>query len=65
MTHLIFIPIIFILAIVKLLSDRYNLNLIDFIAKVAIWICIILFLYFFMDYQGFNVIVYLRSLLHF
>ena len=65
MTHLIFIPIIFILAIVKLLSDRYNLNLIDFIAKVAIWICIILFLYFFMDYQGFNVIVYLRSLFYF
>lgn len=65
MTHLIFIPIIFVLAIVKLISDRYNLNIIDFITKIAIWICIILFLYFFMDYQGFNVIVYLRNLLHF
>lgn len=63
MIHLIFIPIVFVLTIVKLLSDRYGLKIFGFISKIAIIICVILFIYFFMDYQGFNVIEYLKSLI--
>ena len=63
MIHLIFIPIVFVLTIVKLLSDRYGLKILGFISKIAIIICVILFIYFFMDYQGFNVIEYLKSLI--
>ena len=63
MIHLIFIPIVFVLTVVKLLSDRYGLKIFGFISKITIIICVILFIYFFMDYQGFNVIEYLKSLI--
>ena len=63
MTHLIFIPIIFVVVIIRLVSARYELKLFAFISKVAIIVSAILFIYFFLDYKGFNVIVYLRGLL--
>ncbi len=63
MTHLIFIPIIFVAVIIRLVSARYELKLFAFISKVAIIVSAILFIYFFLDYKGFNVIVYLRGLL--
>ena len=64
MIHLIFIPIIFIAVIVRMVSVRYELKLIGFISKLAIIVSAILFIYFFLDYKGFNIIVYWRNLLH-
>ena len=63
MTHLIFIPIIFVAVIIRLVSAGNELKLFAFISKVAIIVSAILFIYFFLDYKGFNVIVYLRGLL--
>jgi len=63
MIHLVFIPIIFVFAIIRLVSLRYEMKLFGFISKLVIIISAILLIYFFLDYKGFNVIVYLRGLL--
>ena len=63
MTHLIFIPIIFVFAIIRMISLRYEMKLFGFISKLIIIISAILLIYFFLDYKGFNVLVYLRGLL--
>ena len=64
MIHLIFIPIIFVAAIIRLVSVRYEMKIFGFISWLAIIVSAILFIYFFLDYKGFNIIVYWRNLLH-
>ena len=64
MIHLVFIPIIFVFAIIRLVSLRYEMKLFGFISKLVIIISAILLIYFFLDYKGFNIILYLRNLLH-
>ena len=63
MIHLIFIPIIFVAAIIRLVSVRYEMKIFGFISKLVIIVASILLIYFFLDYKGFNIIVYLRGLL--
>ena len=63
MTHLIFIPIIFAAVIVRIVSNTYELKFLDFITKVIIIVCAILFIYFFLDYKGFNILLFFKKLL--
>ena len=64
MIHLYLIPVIIVAVIVWLVSVEYNLNLFRVISKIVIIIGVILFIYFYLDYRGFNIIVYLRRLIH-
>lgn len=64
MLHLVCIPIIFVAVIIRIISVRYDLKIFGFISKVVIILSAILFIYFFLDYKGFNVIDYWRNILH-
>lgn len=56
MYHLIPIPIIFLAVIVCLVSSRYGLTIFKVISKVVIIICILFFIYTYLDYNGINII---------
>ena len=64
MIHLIFIPMIFVFVIIQMVSVRYELKIFGFISKLAIIISVILLIYFFLDYKGFNIISYWKNILH-
>ena len=63
MIHLYFIPIIIVAAITSIISNRYDLEVFGFISKIAIFISVVLFIYFFLDYKGLNLTLYVRNLL--
>ena len=63
MIHLYFIPIIIVAAITSIISNRYDLEVFGFISKIAIFISVVLFIYFFLDYKGLNLALYVRNLL--
>lgn len=56
MYYLLVLPVIFLAAIVKLVSDRYKLKIFSKICKVIIIIGVILFIYLFASYNGVNII---------
>ena len=64
MIHLLFIPIIFVAVIVRIISVRYELKIFGFISWLVIFLSAILFIYFYLDYKGFNIILYWKKLLH-
>lgn len=56
MYYLLILPVIFLAAIVKLVSDRYKLKIFSKICKIIIIIGVILFIYLFAAYKGYNII---------
>lgn len=63
MYYLLVIPIIFLAAIVKLVSDRYKLNIFSKICKIIIIICVVLFVYLYALYNGIDVIEFINDIL--
>ena len=61
MYYLIPIPIIFIAAMVKLLSNRYKLKIFSKICTFVIVVSILYFIYAFADYNGYNIIEIVKS----
>lgn len=62
MYYLIPIPIVMVAVMVRLVSLRYKLNILAFISKIVIILGVLLFIYWFTDYNGFNIIEYVKSL---
>ncbi len=56
MYYLLVLPIIFLAAIVKLVSDRYKLKILSKICLVIIIVGVILFIYLFASYKGYDFI---------
>ena len=63
MIHLIFIPIIFVAAIIKIVSKRTNMKIFNIICNIVIILASILFAYFFAAYLGFDIIEIIYNLL--
>lgn len=59
MFYLIPIPIIFLAAIVKLVSDRYKIKIFSTISKIVIIVCVIFFIYSYAAYNGFDIIKFI------
>ena len=55
MIYLIFLPIIFLAVILKLIFDRAKIKIFSFIMKIIIIVGIVLFVYFLLDYYGYNI----------
>lgn len=56
MLFLVPVPIIVIAVMVKVVSDKYKLKLLGTISRVVIFIGMVLFIYFFAAYKGFDLI---------
>lgn len=56
MYYLLVLPVIFLAVIIKLVSDRYKLKTFSKICKVIIIIGVILFMYLFASYKGYDII---------
>lgn len=56
MYYLLVLPVIFLAAIVKLVSDRYKLKIFSKICKFIIVIGVIIFIYLFATYKGFDIL---------
>lgn len=56
MLFLVPVPIIVIAVMVKVVSDKYKLKLLGTISRVVIFIGMVLFIYFFSAYKGFDLI---------
>ena len=55
MIFLIFLPIIFLASILKLIFDRAKIKILGFIMKIIIIVGVVLFIYFLLDYYGYNI----------
>lgn len=62
MYHLIPLPIIFVAAIVFIVSDRYKLKTFKTVSKAIILICVLIFIYTYLNYKGFNIINYVKNI---
>lgn len=56
MLYLLTLPVIFLAVIVKLVSNRYKLKLFSKICSIIIFIGVVLFIYLFARYKGFDII---------
>lgn len=56
MYYLLVLPVIFLAAIVKLVSDRYKLKIFSKICKIIIVIGVIIFIYLFAAYKGYDIL---------
>lgn len=56
MYYLLVLPVIFLAVIVKLVSDRYKLKIFSKICKIIIILGVILFVYLFASYKGYDII---------
>ena len=65
MYYLLPIPIILVAAIVKLVSNRYKLKLFSAISLVVIILGVMLFIYLYSAYLGYDMLEYARALLGF
>lgn len=65
MYYILPIPIIIIAVIVKLVSDRYKLKLFGIISKIVIILGVLLFIYLYTAYLGYDMLEYARTLLSF
>lgn len=61
MYHLIPLPIIFVAVIVCLVASRYGLKIFTTISKAIIVICVVVFIFTYLDYKGFNIINYIKN----
>ncbi len=65
MYYLITLPILFIAIIVNLVSERYDLKIFSKISKILIIICIVIFIYTYLDYNNINLLKYLKNFFKF
>lgn len=63
MYYLLVIPVLFLAAIVKLVSDRYKLKIFSKICKIIIIIGVVLFAYLYALYNGVDVIEFINDIL--
>jgi ABC-type lipoprotein release transport system permease subunit len=65
MYYLIPIPLVFIAAIVFVVSDKYKLKIFRFISKLTIIVCVIAFIYMYAAYNGFDLLEYIKIFLEY
>lgn len=63
MYYLIFIPIVILAVMVKLVASKYELKIFNIICNIVITIGVILFIYFFLDYNGYNIFEMIKNFL--
>lgn len=61
MIYLIFLPVIFLAVILKLIFDRSKIKALSFVMKIIIIAGIVLFIYFLLDYYGYNIFDMIRD----
>ena len=65
MYHLIPIPIIFLAAIVCLVSNFFKLKILEKISKVIIVVAVLVFIYTYLDYKNINLLNYIKMFFEF
>lgn len=60
MYHILPIPIIILAVIVKLVSDRYKLKIFSKICKIIIILGVIVFIYLYAAYLGYDMLEYIK-----
>lgn len=56
MYYLLVLPVIFLAVIVKLVSDRYKLKIFSKVCWIIIFVGVILFIYLFAAYKGYDLV---------
>ena len=54
--YLVALPVIIIAVVVKIVSDRYKLEILSKIAQIVIILCVLFFAHFYAVSKGFNII---------
>lgn len=65
MYHLITLPVIFVAVIVLLVATQFSLKILKTIAKAVIVIGVIIFIYTYSLYNGFDMLAYIKNFISF
>ena len=65
MYYLIPIPFVVVAVIVKLVAKQFDLKIFNIISNVVIIVGVIAFVYFFLDYNGLNLLEKMKSFVKF
>ena len=63
MYYLIPIPFVVLAVIIKLVAKQFDLKIFNIIANVVIIVGVIAFVYFFLDYNGLNILEKIKDLI--